>query len=308
MAASPGRRPTRLRPSLPARSDVTADSRGERKRRSLYGRRKGPKLSPHQAQLLETLLPQLRLNLQPGADPRTYFSISSLIRENVWLEVGFGAGEHLLWQAEHHPDVGLIGAEPYISGIAKLLSRISLAPAGGEGRGEGALPPDKFSRIERPPHPVDTLSLSLPLPQGGRGNVRANIRLHDGDARDILDALPDACLGRVFILFPDPWPKTRHHKRRFIQTETLDALARTMKQGAELRFASDDAGYAAWTLERVIAHPAFAWTATCAADWRSRPSDWPETRYEAKALHGPPVYFSFRRRSVGALAFGGRGA
>jgi tRNA (guanine-N7-)-methyltransferase len=308
MAVSPGRRPTRSRPSLPARSDVTAEARGERKRRSLYGRRKGPKLSPHQAQLLETLLPQLRLNLQPGADPRTYFS-PPLRGEvdprsgsgggnvtDVWLEVGFGAGEHLLWQAQHHPDIGLIGAEPYISGIAKLLSRLSLAPAGGEGRGEGVPPPDRYSQIDKPPHPVDTLSLSPPLPQGGRGNARTNIRLHDGDARDVIDALPDACLGRVFILFPDPWPKTRHHKRRFIQSETFDALARTMKQGAELRFASDDAGYAAWTLERAIAHPAFAWTAMRAADWKSRPPDWPETRYEAKALHGPPVYFAFHRR------------
>ena len=89
----------------------------------------------------------------------------------------------------------------------------------------------------------------------------ANIRLHEGDARDIIEALPDASLGRVFILFPDPWPKTRHHKRRFVQTEMLDALARVMKPGAELRFASDDAGYVEWTLERLMAHPAFAWTA-----------------------------------------------
>ena len=123
----------------------------------------------------------------------------------------------------------------------------------------------------------------------------ANIRIHEGDARQIIEALPDACLGKVFILFPDPWPKTRHHKRRFIQTEMLDRLARVMKPGAELRFASDDAGYAEWTLERVLAHPAFAWTARGPSDWKMRPSDWPQTRYEAKALHGPPAYFSFVR-------------
>jgi tRNA (guanine-N7-)-methyltransferase len=138
-----------------------------------------------------------------------------------------------------------------------------------------------------PPHPS-------PLPHRGRGE---NIRIYDDDARDILDALPDACLGRVFILFPDPWPKSRHHKRRFIQTNTLDVLARVMKPSAKLRFASDDADYAAWTLERVIAHPDFEWTATRAQDWKSRPADWPETRYETKALHGEPVFLQFVRRA-----------
>src|SRR5208282_5395788 len=93
-----------------------------RSARKLFGRRKGPKLSPHQEQLLESLLPQLRLNLRSGADPRSYFSAPV---SEVWLEVGFGAGEHLLWQAEHRPDVGLIGAEPYVSGVAKLLSKLS---------------------------------------------------------------------------------------------------------------------------------------------------------------------------------------
>jgi hypothetical protein len=139
MAVSPGRRPISSPPSSRARSDVTdgtPDAPAEtRRRRLLYGRRKGPKLSAHQDQLLETLLPKLRLNLQSGLDPRKYFSGGEI--SDVWLEIGFGAGEHLLWQAEHHPDVGLIGAEPYISGIAKLLSRISLSPIGGEGEGEG---------------------------------------------------------------------------------------------------------------------------------------------------------------------------
>jgi tRNA (guanine-N7-)-methyltransferase len=270
-----------------------------RRRRLLYGRRKGPKLSTHQEQLLETLLPKLRLNLQSGADPTSYFSASEGNKiSDVWLEIGFGAGEHLLWQAEHYPDVGLIGAEPYISGIAKLLSKLPLSTIGGEGQGEGVVPSSQCSQIvSGPPHPVGTLPLPPPLPLRGRGE---NIRIHDGDARDILEALPDACLGRVFILFPDPWPKARHHKRRFVQTNMLDVLARVMKPGAELRFASDDAEYADWTLERVIAHPAYEWMATRVQDWKTRPPDWPETRYEAKALHGPPVYFSFRVRSNGA--------
>ena len=171
--------------------------------------------------------------------------------DDVWLEIGFGAGEHLLWQAQHHPRVGLIGAEPYEGGVAKLLSKL---------------------------------------------DGTENIRIHEGDAREIVDALPDAGIGRAFILFPDPWPKTRHHKRRFVQIDTLDRLARVMKPGAELRFATDDAGYLAWALERLIAHPAFAWTAERAADWTTRPADWPQTRYEAKALHGPPMFLRFERR------------
>ena len=222
----------------------------ERKRRQLYGRRKGPKLSAHQEGLRTTLLPRLALRLEPGRDPRGYFESNIA---DVWLEVGYGGGEHLLWQAQHHPDIGLIGAEPYISGTAKLLSKLADAP---------------------------------PL----------NLLIHEGDARDVIAALPDASLGRVFILFPDPWPKTRHHKRRFVQMEMLDGLARVMRPGAELRFASDDAGYLAWTLELLLAHPGFAWTATGPADWKGRPQDWPPTRYEAKELHGPPVFLRFVRR------------
>ena len=217
--------------------------------RKLYGRRKGWKLRPHQAALVETLLPRVTLALDAGADPKTYFAAGI---EDVWLEIGFGGGEHLAWQAAQNPHVGLIGAEPFVAGMAKLLSKIDQA-------------------------------------------TLANIRVHAGDARDVIAVLPDATLGRVFILFPDPWPKTRHHKRRFIQMDTLHALARVMRRGAELRFASDDAGYFTYALERFTAHPAFAWTAECAADWRTRPADWPQTRYEAKALHGPPNYLRFVR-------------
>jgi len=219
--------------------------------RKLYGRRKGPKLSPYKEELRRTLLPKLTLQLEPCRDPRSYFEPSV---EDVWLEVGFGGGEHLVEQACANPRIGLIGAEPYEAGVAKLLSKLADAPC-------------------------------------------PNIRIHEGDARDIIEALPEASLARVFILFPDPWPKTRHHKRRFVQMEMLDALARVMKAGAELRIASDDAGYVEWTLERAMAHPAFAWTAERAADWKTRPPGWPKTRYEAKALHGPPAYLLFVRRA-----------
>ena len=222
--------------------------RPERQRRLLYGRRKGPKLSQHQESLRSTLLPKLLLAPQSGRDPKTYFDSV----DDVWLEVGYGAGEHLLWQAKAHPRIGVIGAEPYISGTAKLLSKLE----------------------------HDTLP---------------NIRLYEDDSRDIIDALPDASIGRFFLLFPDPWPKTRHHKRRFLQVEMLDHLARILRPGAELRFASDDAGYLAYALERLMAHPAFAWTAAGPSDWKVRTSDWPPTRYEAKELHGPPAFLRFVR-------------
>jgi tRNA (guanine-N7-)-methyltransferase len=221
----------------------------ERRRRLLYGRRKGPKLSAHQEALRATLLPRLVLAPEAGREPGAYFSEPV---NDVWLEIGYGAGEHLLWQAKAHPHVGIIGAEPYVSGTAKLLGKIEREPAG-------------------------------------------NVRLYEDDARDIIEALPGQSIARVFILFPDPWPKTRHHKRRFLQVETLDALARVLKDGAELRFASDDAGYVAYALERLMAHPAFRWTAAGPADWQTRPPDWPSTRYEAKELHGAPAFLRFVR-------------
>ena len=221
----------------------------QRQRRALYGRRKGPRLSARQLERRQTLLPKLALKLADKLDPKRYFDRAV---DDVWLEVGFGGGEHLLWQAEAHPDIGMIGAEPYVSGTAKLLSKLD--------------------------------PTRLP-----------NIRLYEDDARDIIEALPDASIGRFFILFPDPWPKTRHYKRRFLQMETLDAVARIMRPGAELRFATDDAGYLTYALERLMAHPAFFWTADAAADWLQRPADWPATRYEAKKLHGPPAFLRFSR-------------
>jgi len=216
----------------------------QRQRRALYGRRKGHRLSARQHELRQSLLPKLALKLADKLDPKRYFDRPV---DDVWLEVGFGGGEHLLWQADAHPSVGLIGAEPYVSGTAKLLSKLD--------------------------------PTRLP-----------NIRIYENDARDIIEALPDASIGRFFVLFPDPWPKTRHHKRRFLQMETLDAIARIMRPGAELRFATDDRGYLAYALERLMAHPAFVWTATAASDWVQRPADWPATRYEAKKLHGPPAF------------------
>ena len=169
-----------------------------------------------------------------------------------WLEIGFGAGEHLAWQGARHPDIGLIGCEPFVNGVSSLLKRID----------EGGLD---------------------------------NIRIHPDDARPLIESLPEASIARCFLLFPDPWPKARHHRRRFVRLETLDSLARILTDGAEFRIASDDSGLVDWMLYQLRRHPAFRWSATRAQDWRTRPEDWPPTRYEAKALHGRPVYLTFRR-------------
>lgn len=225
----------------------------QKKERTLYGRRRGKKLRAGQEALLDTLLPRLLVEVPPEPQMIDLAALFGGARD-VWLEVGFGAGEHLVWQAEHHPDVGLIGCEPYINGVAKCLAHIE------------------------------------------RTGV-TNVRLFTDDARFVMQALPPQSLGRAFVLFPDPWPKTRHHKRRFVQRSNLDVLARLLKPGAELRLATDDPSYLPWMVEHACLHPAFEWLAERPADWLSRPEDWPGTRYEQKMLAGhKPVFLRLRRR------------
>jgi tRNA (guanine-N7-)-methyltransferase len=237
----------------PSPEAVTEGDAAKRRQGQLYGRRKGPQLRPHQARLIETLLPRLRLDLDSPAlaEPSQLFAGRAA---DVWLEIGFGGGEHLAWQAKTHPEIGFIGCEAYVNGIAKLLVAVE----------------------------AENLS---------------NIRIHDGDARELLARLGEATIGRAFLLFPDPWPKRRHHKRRFVTLETLAALHRIMRPGALFRFASDSGDYVAWTLARVRAHGGFEWLAERPEDWRERLPDWPETRYEFKARRQgrPPVFLSFRR-------------
>jgi tRNA (guanine-N7-)-methyltransferase len=227
----------------------------EARRRTLYGRRRGKKLRSGQQSLLDTLLPRLAIALpaEPAKLDLARLFGGQVPPAGVWLEVGFGSGEHLVWQAEQHPDVGLIGCEPYLNGVAKCLAHIERADVG-------------------------------------------NVRLFTDDARLLMVALPDRCLSRVFVLFPDPWPKTRHHKRRFVQRATLDRLADLMLPGAELRLATDDPSYLSWMVEHACTHPAFDWLAGRPADWRGRPADWPSTRYEKKKLAGTPTFLRLQRR------------
>jgi tRNA (guanine-N7-)-methyltransferase len=227
------------------------------RRLQLYGRRRGRRLRAGQQELLAELLPKLRIPLPAAGEWLDLAALFGPAIREVWLEIGFGGGEHLAWQAARHPEFGFIGAEFFLNGVASLLGHLA---------------------------------------RGGMGDVR----IHPDDARPLLKALPDRSIGRAFLLFPDPWPKARHARRRFVSPESLAELARILKPGGELRIASDDPGYIAWTLEHLTRSPDFEWLARGPTDWRSRPADWPSTRYEEKALKEgrKPAYLRFRRRAA----------
>ncbi len=212
-----------------------------------FGRNRGRSLSPTQAALMETLYPTIKITAKTYASLKEY--------EDVWLEVGFGAAEHLIWQAKANPMVAFLGVEPYLNGAAKAVRA------------------------------VDTDGLD-------------NIRVLNGDARDLMDTLPNASLGRIFVLFPDPWPKPRHNRRRIINDEFISEVHRILRPGGTFRFASDIIHYVDWSLTRILRHGGFEWPAHSRNDWRNRPDDWPQTRFEAKAIgEGRPChYFEFIRR------------
>lgn len=221
---------------------------------SFYGRRKGKPLTPRQSTLMETDMPRLRLDPSVPAPADLASLFEAPVRE-VWLEVGFGGGEHLLHRARENPDVGIIGIEPFSTSMGKALVEV-----------------------------VD----------GGLKNVR----LYDDDAVQILDWLPEASLSLAYQLYPDPWHKKRHWKRRFISPKNLDRYARALRPGSQFRFASDIDTYVDWTLRHIRDHEAFEWAAETADDWRQPWAGWPGTRYEAKALREGrvPRYLTFLRR------------
>ena len=233
-----------------------SEDRHEQSRRAFFGRRKGHALKPRQAALFDTLLPRLGLDLgQPApADLRALFAPRI---DEVRLEIGFGGAEHLIAQAAANPNVGYIGTDAFLNGVAKALVAID----------ERAL---------------------------------GNIRLFHGDASELVDWLPEASLARIDLLYPDPWPKRRHWKRRFVQDDSLRRLARILGPGGEFRFATDIASYAEHVLIRILRSPDFVWTATCADDWRKPWAGFVRTRYEAKAIREgrTPAYFIFRRSSL----------
>jgi tRNA (guanine-N7-)-methyltransferase len=224
--------------------------------RNFYGRRHGKKLRKGQIEHLERTLPEIAV---PGVErdenpERKPIGIEALFGRDmpIWLEVGFGSGEHLLQLAQDNPDVGFIGCEPFINGVAVLVPRVA--------------------------------DLGL-----------TNVRIHPGDARDLLDLLPAGSIERAFLLYPDPWPKKRHHRRRFVTPEHLDPLSEALKSGARFHIATDIGDYVRQSLEQMLPRPEFSWTAETAADWREPWSDWHRTRYEAKAVREgrTPHYLTF---------------
>lgn len=222
--------------------------------RRLYGRRKGFKLRSRQQQLVEDLLPQVAVPVPPEGqtlDPATLFDQPM---KDIWLEIGFGKGEHMAALAEANPDIGFIGCEPFQTGVVGALNHID----------EKKLP---------------------------------NVRLHMGDALEVLERLPDASLGRVFLLHPDPWPKARHAKRRFVNPGPLDMVARKLRPGGEFRIATDHPTYMRWSVMQMNRRDDFAWTAEHPADWEVRPAAWPATRYGQWAeSEGRPIwYFRYLR-------------
>jgi tRNA (guanine-N7-)-methyltransferase len=225
--------------------------------RNFYGRVRGKTLRPAQRTHLEQDLDRL----SPGPvdweenPERVPLDLAARFGDRpVWLEVGFGGGEHLVHQAQANPGVALIGCEPFLNGVAMLLRKIH--DAGVE-----------------------------------------NLAIYPGDVRNLFDVLPDASIARAFLLYPDPWPKKKHHKRRFVTPEHLQPLARVMAPGAVFRVATDIPDYVRQTLQEVP-RAGFDWTAQRSSDWRQPWADWCSTRYEQKALREGrvPHYLTFVRR------------
>jgi len=207
--------------------------------RAFFGRRKGHRLRPNQARLLDTVLPRLALDLSRPA-PDSLAELFAVAVDEIDLEIGFGGGEFMIGQARQLPHTGFIGVEPFVNGMAKALAGIE-------------------------------------------SNGLSNIRLHFDDAAPLIAWLPDASLTRIDLIHPDPWPKRRHWKRRFVQDAAIARFARILRRGGEFRFVSDIADYASWTLQRFIRSEFFEWTAQRADDWRQPWPGFSGTRYHAKA-------------------------
>jgi tRNA (guanine-N7-)-methyltransferase len=220
---------------------------------SFFGRRKGHRLRSHQADLIEHLLPRLSLDIGKSSPPDLADLFDAPV-DDVRLEIGFGGGEHLIAEARAFPKLGFIGCEPYVNGMAKILTQIEAHNIG-------------------------------------------NIRLFAGDAIELLVWAPPRSLQRIDLIHPDPWPKRRHWKRRFVQDATIAAMARVLKPDGEFRFVSDIADYGAWTLAHLSRSSDFVWTAERASDWRLPWTGYTMTRYGAKAEREgrQAAYLRFRR-------------
>ncbi|MGD9637809.1 MAG: tRNA (guanosine(46)-N(7))-methyltransferase TrmB [Alphaproteobacteria bacterium] len=238
-----------------------------------YGRRQGKKIRQPRVNLLKNLLPQIAINKNSLKDTIDINNLFSFKPEQLWLEVGFGGGEHTSEQALNNPKTAIIASEVFVNGIASLLAHLAGTHS------DGTI--------------LDDESCSLETRRSD------NVRIFPDDVRLLFPFLPDACFDRIFVLFPDPWPKKRHALRRFIGPDNLPELRRLLKVGGELRVASDDMNYIRWSLEHLNKNPYFEWLATNHLDWKTPPKDWVQTRYEQKALSkgDKPVYLRFQKKS-----------
>jgi tRNA (guanine-N7-)-methyltransferase len=236
-------------PELPAE-----ERRPSRSSEAFFGRRHGKAIRPHQAAALAAGLSRYGVNLDDAA-PAALAALFAAPVSSLRLEIGFGGGEHLLHEAKAAPSTGFIGVEPFVNGMAKLMTAVEREPL-------------------------------------------ANLRVYDDDATRLLDWLPPASLDGIDLLYPDPWPKKRHWKRRFVGKANLDRFARVLKPGGRFCFASDIDSYVNWTLLACRAHGAFDWQAASSRDWHEPYPGWPGTRYEAKAIREGrrPAYLTFLRR------------
>ena len=238
-----------------------------------FSRRQSRRLSAYREGLLAHKLPLLALDpALPFGGDKAFFE---RYREDLRLEIGFGAGEHLSTQVARAPQTGFIGCEPYRNGVAALLADLELADLEkGAGNAQGKAQAKTQT------------------------SEASNLRLFADDALLLLPALPDGCLSFLYLLFPDPWPRRRHGKRRLLRASVLDSFARLLRAGGELRWASDEPAFIASGLAACCAHPHFAWRATRPEDWRTPPASWVATRYQRKAeCVGRPIFYgSFERR------------
>lgn len=218
-----------------------------------FGRRKGRVIRKTKTTLLESFLPNLRISKNTAFDKETLFGTEV---DEICLEIGFGNGEHIAGQARKNPRTGYIGAEVFQNGVANLLSLITGIK----------ITADLPEKITLEPGRVD------------------NIRIWDDDIRLLFKNMPNQFLDKIYLLFPDPWPKKRHASRRFVNPENLQELSRLLKKGGILRIATDHKVYKSWTLRQMHACPDFKWTATCGNDWKHEPADWVQTKYQRKAI------------------------
>jgi tRNA (guanine-N7-)-methyltransferase len=216
-----------------------------------YGRRLGKALREDQRVRLRRYSDEIGIEVPIKGVVINPEEVFSNLQTEYWLEIGFGGGEHLKYQAAQNPHVGIIGCEPFITGASSLCGHL------------------------------DAQNETYAAAKQSNPN---NVRFFLDDARLLMDALPEASLSRAFILFPDPWPKSRHHKRRIVSEGNLKALARILKDGATLRIGTDHQDYCRWIMAHLLIDDDFTWVNSSPAEYHTRPDDWPMTRYEEKAI------------------------